>query len=183
MRLSLPRLLAVLCCLWALCATAQGQQVELLALHAERGEGGGASLTFAVRPTLSPTVQDALQRGVPIYFVAEVRVLKPRWYWRDERISNASRTWRLSYQPLTSRWRVALGALSQNHDTLGEALAAVSSATRWRIAEPDQLEQGQTYEVQFNWRLDASQLPRPMQLDPGGQAGWQMGIERSLQLE
>lgn len=170
--------------LWlaAVAGPAQAQQVELALLRAERVDGA-ASLSFAVRPQLSAAVEDALRRGVPVYFEAEARVLRPRWYWRDERIATATRTWRLSYQPLTGRWRVGLGALSQSHDTLAEALAAISSATRWRVAEADDLEAGQSYEIIFSWRLDASQLPRPMQLDPGGQAGWQMGIERTLRLD
>lgn len=181
----LPRLAALIALtvlVWLAAGAVRAQQVELTALQAQRVDGG-AELTFAVRPQLSPTVQEALQRGVPLYFVAEARVLRPRWYWRDERIASASRTWRLSYQPLTTRWRVGLGALSQSHDTLADALAAVSSATHWQIADATELEPDQRYEVQFSWRLDASQLPRPMQLDPGGQAGWQMGIERTLRLE
>lgn len=184
LRCTAARLIALALMLAAALAAglARAQQVDLAALRAERGEAG-AYLTFAVRPQLNHAVEDALMRGVPLYFVAEARVLRPRWYWRDERVASASRTWRLSYQSLTNRWRVGLGALSQSHDTLTEALAAVSSATSWRIADADQLDPSQGYEVQFSWRLDASQLPRPMQLDLGGQNGWQMGIERHLRLE
>lgn len=177
-------LTAAFLALWltAVAGPAHAQHVELALLRAERVDGA-ASLSFAVRPQLSAAVEDALQRGVPVYFVAEATVLRPRWYWRDERVATATRTWRLSYQALTARWRVSLGALSQSHDTLAEALAAISSATRWRLTEADELEAGNSYEIVFSWRLDASQLPRPMQLDPGGQAGWQMGLERTLRLD
>ena len=71
-------------------------------------------LDFVANLTLSRAVEDAARRGVPVYFVAEATVKKPRWYWRDERIWHVSRNWRLSYQPLTSAWRVSLGAFSQS---------------------------------------------------------------------
>jgi hypothetical protein len=41
------------------------------------------TLEFAARLELPRAVEDALQRGVPLYFVAEAQLLRSRWYWRD----------------------------------------------------------------------------------------------------
>ncbi|MBL0300075.1 MAG: DUF4390 domain-containing protein [Betaproteobacteria bacterium] len=107
------QLLLVLACLWA--GAARGQGVELAALQVRR-EDGALTLDFAARVTLPAAVEDALQRGVPIYFAAEARCCAAAGTgatngWR------ASRSWRVAYQPLTNTWRVGLGGLHQTFDT------------------------------------------------------------------
>ena len=39
------------------------------------------------------------------------------------------------------------------------------------------------YYVEFSFKLDTSQLPRPMQFGIGGQADWTLGVERTLRVE
>jgi hypothetical protein len=128
-------------------------------------------------------VEDALQRGVPLYFVAEATVYRQRWYWRDARVARASRSWRLSYQPLSDNWRVSLGGLAQSHATLQEAVTALSSSARWKIADNSQIEPDERYYVEFSYKLDTSQLPGPMQFGIGGQADWVLGVERTVRVE
>ena len=160
---------------------ARAQSVEVLALAAARGEEA-VELDFAVRFVLPPPVEDALRRGIPLHFAARATLLRSRWYWRDERVSRASRSWRLSYQPLTSAWRVAQGGLHQSYESLSDALLAMSRASRWRIAEAHEIEPGKDYYVEFSWSLDTTQLPRPMQIGIGGQADWSLSVQRSQKI-
>ncbi len=160
---------------------AHAQGVELPSIAARR-QDGGVVLDFVANLTLSKAVEDALRRGVPVYFVAEATVKKPRWYWRDDRVARISRSWRLSYQPLTSAWRVSLGAFSQSYPSLEEALTTVTRIAHWRIADSG-IDASDKYYVDFQFYLDASQLPRPMQLDLGAQSEWKLGVERTLQVE
>jgi len=160
---------------------ARAQGVEVLALAAGRGDEA-VELDFAVRFVLPPPVEDALRRGIPLHFAARATLLRSRWYWRDERVSRASRSWRLSYQPLTSAWRVAQGGLHQSYESLSDALLAMSRASRWRIADAHEIEPGKDYYVEFSWSLDTTQLPRPMQIGIGGQPDWALGVERTLRL-
>lgn len=162
--------------------SALAQGVELPSISAHR-QDGGVVLDFAANLTLSKAVEDALRRGVPVYFVAEATVYRPRWYWRDERVARVSRSWRLSYQPLTSAWRVSLGAFSQSYPSLEEALTTVTRIARWRIAESGVNDPNEKYYVEFKFELDSSQLPRPMQLDLAAQAEWHLGVERKLVVE
>ena len=177
------QLLLVLACLWA--GAARGQGVELAALKVHRDDGA-LNLDFAARVTLPPAVEEALQRGVPLYFVAEARLLRSRWYWRDERVARVSRSWRIAYQPLTNTWRVGLGGLHQTHGTLAEALSAASSAAGWKLTDLSRIEPGSSYTIEFSYRLDTAQLPGPMQFGLGGLGGtgeWTVGIERELRFE
>ena len=167
---------------WLIAPAVFAQGVELPSISAHR-QDNGVVLDFAANLTLSKAVEDALRRGVPVYFVAEATVYRPRWYWRDERVARVARSWRLSYQPLTSAWRVSLGAFSQSYPSLEEALTTVTRIARWRIADSGVSDPNEKYYVEFKFELDSSQLPRPMQLDLTAQAEWHLGVERRLLVE
>jgi hypothetical protein len=163
-------------------APARAEGVELQHLSLQRLDAG-LTLDFGARVSLPRVVEDALQRGVPLYFVAEATVYRQRWYWRDARVARASRSWRLSYQPLSDNWRVSLGGLAQSHATLQEAVTSLSSSARWKIADNSQIESDERYYVEFSYKLDTSQLPGPMQFGIGGQADWVLGVERTVRVE
>jgi hypothetical protein len=163
-------------------ALVRAQGVDLTQLQVGRNDGA-LTLEFAARVTLPKAVEDAMMRGVPVYFVAQATLRRDRWYWRDERVARVTRSWRVVYQTLTSSWRVGLGGLNQSYPTLAEAMAAVTRSAGWRIADLSQLEPGKDYYVEFSWRLDTTQLPSPMQIGLGGQADWALGAERELPVE
>ncbi|NML16208.1 DUF4390 domain-containing protein [Azohydromonas sp. G-1-1-14] len=171
----------LLALLWPLAPRAGALELQELAV---RRQDGALLLDYALRVALPRAVEDALQRGVPLYFETDASVYRPRWYWRDERVARQTRQWRLSYQPLTESYRVSLGGLHTSYATLAEAMASMTRTARWRIAEPGQLEGDESrYYVEWRWRLDTEQLPRPMQLGIGNQADWVLGIERTLRPE
>ena len=146
-----------------------------------------------MRFELPEQVQDALNKGIAMYFVADTQVLRDRWYWSDKVVAQTSRHIRLSYQPLTRRWRVSQSAtpfaesglgvtLGQNFDELADALAVMQRITRWRVAAPDALESGTQYAVNFQFRLDTSQLPRPLQFSTVGRSGWNLQLTRNTRI-
>lgn len=151
---------------------------------------------LSVRLALEPSValEDALLKGVPVYFVWQAEVVRERWYWTNKRVSTAVRTLRLAYQPLTRRWRVSLStdaaatpsglqyALHQNFDSLPDALASVSRVASWQVAEPGRLEEGVRHVLQWRFGLDLTLLPRPFQIGVSGQPGWDVEIERRIEV-
>ncbi|MDO9091215.1 MAG: DUF4390 domain-containing protein [Rubrivivax sp.] len=180
--LALLLVLAVLLSLLLTPAAVRAQGVELLTLETNKSEGT-INLDFVARVTLPKAVEDALQRGVPVYFVAEAQMFRNRWYWRDERVARVSRSWRLAYRPLTSDWRVSLGGLSQTYSTMAEALAIVSRSGNWKLVDVAQLDGEKSFYVEFSYRLDTTQLPGPMQFGLGGQSDWALGASRTLKVE
>ncbi len=179
--LALGLLLAMLCLAGV---SAQAQGVEVLDLKAGRDDAA-ISIDYQLRVSLPPAVEAAVLRGVPVYFTAQATLWRPRWYWRDERVARASREWRLSFQPLTSTWRISQGGLGQIFQSLAEALSSMARGTGWRIAESRDLEPDSRSYIEFSWRLDTAQLPRPMQIGLGGIGGtseWSVGVERSVKL-
>lgn len=168
-------LLAVLALLWTPLLRADAPEfTEFEIVHNDEG----VQLNFALRFDLPRGVEDALQKGVPMYFVADAQVFRDRWYWTDKRIGKVSRIWRVAFQPLTRKYRVTFGGLNQNFDNLGDALAAVRRVSGWKIAEASEIESGARHYVEFSYRLDTTLLPRPMQIGIGGQPEWTLLVEK-----
>lgn len=160
--------------------TAHAEPVSLETFDVVRSDEG-LMLSFSARFELSKPIEDALQKGVPLFFVAHAEVYRGRWYWRDRQVSDLTRTWRLAYQPLTRKYRVTYGGLSQHYDNLTDAMVAVSRSVNWKLAEPSQLDDGSFY-VEFSYQLDTKQMPRPMQIGIGGQSDWDLKVERVRKL-
>jgi len=168
----------VLASLAVLPAVTEAAPREDASWRLERG-ADGLYLDARIPLELPVTLLDALQRGVPLHFVWRAELRRPRWYWTDRHLARAVRTVRLVFQPLTQRWRLsvqesdapeggtaALTALHRNLDSLDEALALVGRVQRWRVASSEGLRGDERLEVEF--RLDVRQLPRPLQILPGG---------------
>ena len=139
----------------------------------------GLFVTTAAVFALPRSLEDVLSRGIALYFETVATVVRPRWYWFNEDIAQARREVRLAYQPLLQRYRVSVGGLQQNYDSLDEALGVVQRTRHLRVAEPSQLVAGQSYQLDARFRLDLSQLPRPFQLNVSSQSDWK--IETTFQ--
>jgi len=174
-------LLAFLMCLLG-APLARAADPELTSFELTHGEDG-VFLSYAVNLELSRSVDDALSKAVPLFFVAEVELFRNRFYWRDQRIGYAIRRWRIVFQPLTSTYRVTYdGGLSQNYASRAEAFAAISRTARWKIAEGPQIDENSRQYVEFSFKLDTSQLPRPMQIGIGGEKDWAMSVQRTQKI-
>jgi hypothetical protein len=156
---------------------ARADGIELTHFSTQRSDEG-LELSFGTRFDLARAVDDALHKGVPIYFVAEATVFRSRWYWRDARPARAERIWRLAWQPLTRQYRLSTGGLHQSYGVLEDALAALRTVSGWRIAEPPDIQDDGHYYLEFSFKLDVSQMPRPMQIGLGSQPGFSLSIEQ-----
>ncbi|CAN7424369.1 DUF4390 domain-containing protein [Polaromonas sp. LjRoot131] len=178
---------AFLCVLMAW-APGLASATEITQLRVERGEDG-VHLSALVRFDLPLVVEDALLKGIPMFFVVEADIYRDRWYWTDPRVASTARTIRLAYQPLTRRWRVNIASglitsssglratLNQNYETLSEALSAIQRVARWKIAEAGDVDPDASYKLDFSFRLDLSQLPRPFQIGVAGQRDWNISAQ------
>lgn len=122
---------------------------------------------------LTETLQDAVNRGLALYFVTEVEVQRRRWYWMDETVIRTELEWRLSYHALTRQFRVAAqGGHSESFGSLEEALAAMSRIHQWAIAPSSKLAANEAYEVWVRMKLDTSRLPKPFQMTAMTDRDW-----------
>jgi hypothetical protein len=186
----LPFVARVLAALSILLAMTLARATDIPTLRVERTPEG-LLLSAQVRFELPPAADEALQKGIPMFFVAEAALMRDRWYWYDKEVARAARYLRLSYQPLTRRWRLMVSsgpignagaALGQSFETREEALAAVQRISGWKIAEAQDAETDARHGVTLRFRLDVSQLPRPFQIGLVGQDEWNIAATRTLRL-
>jgi hypothetical protein len=159
---------------------AEVNSAEVTQLQVDRTDDG-VLLSATVHFDLPQVVEDALAKGIPMFFLAEATIYRDRWYWYDKRVAFATRHMRLAYQPLTRRWRLQVSAapigssgmvLGQTFETREEAVAAIQRVSRWRIADAGDVDPDAAHTIDFRFRLDMSQLPRPFQIGAVGQAEW-----------
>ena len=157
--------------------------------------GDSLLLSAGMRFELPELVEDALTKGIPVHFVQMVRLSAERWYWSDKVLSEVERHLRLSYQPLTRRWRLhastepwserkATGiALGVSYDSLEDALAAMQRIVHWRIAERAQLPATGSLTLEVSMGIDAAQLPRPLQIGNLGRTRWSVLAVRASKVD
>ena len=163
----------LLVALWLLVAAARADTIGVKSAEIRSDEDAyvlNAEFDFA----LNPTLEEALQKGVPLYFALEFELVRPRKYWFDEKVMSFSTQYRVSYNALTRQYRVASGLLGQTFDGLDEVERFLSRVTSRQIARADELSKGTRYEAAIRLRLDVNQLPKPFQLSALGSREWSL---------
>ena len=167
--------------------------VQLTDQLLERGDDG-VSLSATLDFALSPSLEDALSRGMPLTFVMQAEVMRERWYWYDKKVSGVDRYFRLTYQPLSRRWRlhvsstpiqsIGLGVtLGNSYDSLADAMAVVQKINRWKVADTQVLQKDVKQRLDLRFRLDLSQLPQALQFGNQASSDWNVNFDQSFRLE
>ena len=174
-----------LCWLLALCLMWHGTVFAGTgAIHVKSAEiaqsGGDYYLEANFEVELTHTLEDALNKGLPLHFVVEFELIRPRWYtlylW-NKSVLEFEQDNRLSYNALTRQYRLSQGALHQNFDTLNDALALMGRLRPRFLADADMLDEGKVYEAAVRMRLDVSQLPKPFQINALASRDWNLASE------
>ena len=174
-----PRCLLALCLFWCstLLAAAEGIHVKSAEISKNAGD---YYLEANFEVELTHTLEDALNKGLPLHFVVELELIRPRWYtlylW-NKPVLEFEQQYRLSYNALTRQYRLSLGAFHQNFDTLNDALAVMGRLRPRFLADADLLDQGKVYEAAIRMRLDVAQLPKPFQINALASRDWNLASE------
>jgi len=126
---------------------------------------------------LSPGLEEAVQKGVVLYFQTEFDLTRSRWYWFDEKPAVVQRQTRLSYQPLTQQYRIASEGFTFSAKTIAEALQAVGSVGGWRVIDNSQLDPSKLYTASLRMTLDLSKLPKPFQVNALNNREWNVSSD------
>jgi hypothetical protein len=142
-----------------------------------RAEEDGYYLNAEFEFSLNSTLDEALQKGVPLYFLLEFEISRPRWYWLDEKVVSSTTQYRVSYNALTRQYRIASGLLGLTFESLDEVERFLSRVTAREVARRDQLAKGTRYEAALRLRLDVNQLPKPFQMSALASREWTLASE------
>lgn len=134
----------------------------------------GYVLNADVNIVLNSTLEDALTKGINLYFLLELEVTRPRNWWFDETIAEPERRLRIYYHLLLRRYVVEIGYTTRTVATLGEALAMLGRVDDWQVLDHGALKAGQHYDARLRLRLDTSRLPKPLSIGAVGGDKWEL---------
>jgi hypothetical protein len=169
----------ILLCLMALSVfstTAHAEGIKIKSFELERVDSDWL-LNASFQIELSPGLENAVQKGVVLYFQTDFELTRARWYWFDEKPVVAQRQTRLSYQPLTQQYRIASDGFTFSAKTISEALQAVGSIGGWRVIDNEQLDPNKAYTASLHMALDLSKLPKPFQVNALNNRDWNISSE------
>lgn len=177
------RVLVLMAVLWTAWLAGPGAAfgADAIGIRAARIEASPAADGWEVSADfvlpLPASLREAVSRGVPLHFAVEFELSRPRWYWLDEQVAEATRTYQLSYHALTRQYRVSIEGLGRAFDSLEEALAALGQLRGWRVLGADQVRAGVEYEGRLRMRLDTTRLPKPFQVSALTNRDWSLQSE------
>jgi hypothetical protein len=142
-----------------------------------QSDASGWSLDARFDFELNSSLEDAVNKGIPLYFTTDFSLSRPRWYWFDEEPVNVSQSIRLSFQPLTREYRVSTGGLQLGFTSLNEALAVIKHVTSWHVIDRTQVKPGDTYNASVRMQLDIALMPKPFQIDAVNNRDWSLSSD------
>ena len=159
---------------WPVAAPAQTIEVNRAQLeYADGGWNLSADFDF----DLPGNLEDAVNKGIALYFLVEFELIRPRWYWFDDHAISATRVVRLSYHPLTRQYRVSTGGLQVPFSRLKDAVDFMQHVRGWRVFEQRAVKTGETVQAEVRMRLDVTQLPKPFQINAVNTRDWNLSSD------
>jgi hypothetical protein len=123
---------------------------------------------------LNQKLVDALAHGLALHFVTELRIERPRWYWFDKLIVHRRLEYRLAYHAMTRSYRLNIGSLHRNFDSLADAVHTMERIRNLYVAPPDAFDSKDRYEVTLRFFHNTALLPKPFQLSALANGRWEL---------
>ena len=162
-------LAALLAAAFAPLAQAEGIAVKSATLETT-DDGWQLEADFDIQ--FSPRLEEAVNRGVALYFVVEFELSRPRWYWFDQKPVQYTQTYKITYTPLLRQYRLSVGSVYQNFTRFEEVTRVLSRVRGLHVADSMALKRDITYQAAMRMRLDTSQLPKPFQVNAIASRDW-----------
>ena len=137
----------------------------------------GYTLAADFNINLNARLDEAIAKGITLYFVVDFELSRARWYWLDEQVISRSQTYQLSYHALTRQYRLSSGALHQSFSTLDDAQRILSRLRNWQVLDKGSVKADQTYLAAVRMRLDLSQMPKTFQVNALANRDWNLSSD------
>lgn len=160
---------------WAQSAAGEGQ-IRVLSAQL-RDHAQGWQLSAEVDISLSREIRQGLESGVPLQFIVEFLIKKPRPIWPDKTLLAVQHRYSLIYYELTRHYRLQLLSTkeSRNYRSLLTALDDLGNIQGLIIDRPNNFEHADALNGHMSVRLDDKALPLPLQ--PLLSSTWRLSSE------
>lgn len=142
---------------------------------------GQLAISTRFKTELPEQLENALKQGVPLDFALSYQLESPTFasyrFKINQLVSNDNVVnYRLSFHPLTNRYRISVGTFSTEYNSLQTALKAVGAIANWSVLSSGTLSGVEKSEVRARVRLSltTSKLPKPFQINALNSKDWDL---------
>ena len=167
--------------LLALSLNAAAEGISVTRSEAKLTETGQLSVSSRFRTELPDQLKEALKQGVPLHFNLSWQLSAPSvasYKFKFDQLLNNDSTiqYKLSFHPLTNRYRVTVGTFSTEYDTLETALRAVGAVANWKVLSKGALSEVAAKDTKAEIRLllTTAKLPKPFQINALTSKNWHL---------
>ena len=167
--------------LFAVSLNAAGEGISATRAEAKLTHAGQLSVSSRFRTDLPDQLKEALKQGVPLHFNLSWQLSAPSMssykFKFDQLLNNDSTIqYKLSFHPLTNRYRVTVGTFSTEYDTLETALRAVGAVANWKVLSKGALSDVAAKDTKAEIRLllTTAKLPKPFQINALTSKNWHL---------
>ena len=167
--------------LLAVSLNAAGEGISATRAEAKLTHAGQLSVSSRFRTDLPDQLKEALKQGFPLHFNLSWQLSAPSMssykFKFDQLLNNDSTIqYKLSFHPLTNRYRVTVGTFSTEYDTLETALRAVGAVANWKVLSKGALSDVAAKDTKAEIRLllTTAKLPKPFQINALTSKNWHL---------
>ena len=167
--------------LLAVSLNAAGEGISATRAEAKLTHAGQLSVSSRFRTDLPDQLKEALKQGVPLHFNLSWQLSAPSmssYKFKFYQLLNNDSTiqYKLSFHPLTNRYRVTVGTFSTEYDTLETALRAVGAVANWKVLSKGALSDVAAKDTKAEIRLllTTAKLPKPFQINALTSKNWHL---------
>lgn len=154
---------------------AEGIQIKSVNLAAV-GEGYEISVDSEI--VLNATLEQALEKGIVLYFVTKFSLVDPRWYWLDDEVARSKLRVGLRYYALTRQYHLNHPSFSQNFYTLKDALQVLGQLRDYPLTVNAEIKRDADYIASLRIWLDLTRMPKPFQVEALGSSKWNLSSDK-----
>lgn len=147
--------------------------------HAElNAQGEVYKLNADLEIALNENIEEAINKGVPVTFLYEFELVRPRTFWFDDEIVTASTSISVSYHALSRQYLVSQSGRQTSHEILSEAMIELVQLYDWKVLDKTLIESNREYAATLNVKLDQTKLPKAIQVEAIGSEDWNLAAEQ-----
>ena len=160
-------------------AAAEG--ISALRSEAQLTHSGQLLVSSRFRTDLPDQLKQALRQGVPLHFTLSWQLTSPAlsaYKFKFDQLWGDNNTiqYKLSFHPLTNRYRVSVGTFSTEYDSLDTALRGIGAVAGWKVLAKGALADVSARDTKAEIRLllSTAKLPKPFQINALTSQNWRL---------
>jgi len=158
-------------------ATVQAAGIQIKSVNLTAAERG-YEISMDSEIALNDTLEQALEKGIVLYFVTKFSLFDARWYKLNDEVARSKFVVGLRYYALTRQYHLNHPVFSQSYYSLKEALQALGRIRDLPLTVKSELKPDADYVASVRVWLDLTRMPKPFQVETIGSSQWDLSSDK-----